>query len=67
METITDNILKSLIDDIMNMKTANLIRCINKYACWTYFNNIDDEVCKLNDVLYVRTGYRDIQQFKECD
>lgn len=47
IETITDSILKSLIDDIMSMKPANLIRCINNYARWTNYSK--DEVCKIKN------------------
>lgn len=62
-ENLTDNEKKynELWDLIIDNKLATndeleLISAINGW-------NIET----LNDVLYVRTGYRDLEQFKECE
>lgn len=52
------NELWNLIIDI-NIATEDELNLISYINGW----NIET----LNDVLYVRTGYRDLKQFKECE
>ena len=52
-----DNIWDSIINyGIATDDELQLVTSINGY-------NIES----LNDVIYVRTGYRDIEQFEECE
>lgn len=49
LESISDSILKSLIYDILNMKTIDFVTCVNKYARGTRYITVDNEVCKIKN------------------
>ena len=52
-------------NDLWDLLIEHNIATENELQLISYINGWNIET--LNDVLYVRTGYRDWEQFKECE
>lgn len=63
METFADSEKK--YNELWDLLVDNNIATEDELSLISYINGWNIET--LNDVLYVRTGYRDIQQYKECE
>lgn len=58
-------IYKNELDDYFDFLTDNCIATEEEIKLVTSINGYNETT--LNDILYVRTGYRSIEQYKECE
>lgn len=68
METANDENLTNTekeYNELWDLLVDNKIATNDELNLISYINGWSIET--LNDVLYARTGYRDIKQFKECE
>ncbi len=58
-------IYKNELDSYWDFLTDNCIATEEELKLVTSINGYNETT--LNDILYVRTGYRSIEQYKECE
>jgi hypothetical protein len=49
LESISDDILKTIANSILNTKPVDFVTCVNEYAHGTRYVTYDTEVCKLKN------------------
>ena len=53
LESISDDILKTIANSILNTKPVDFVTCVNEYARDTRYITGDTEVCKLKNAKVV--------------